>query len=54
MQRLFRYMLTSLDRVGRRSSNLALYFGLAPVREQRFEQLRCLAENEANVRHSRT
>src|SRR6516165_828665 len=34
----FRYMLTSLDRVGRRSSNLALYFGLAPVREQKFEQ----------------
>ena len=31
-------MLTSLDRVGRRSSNLALYFGLAPVREQKFEQ----------------
>src|SRR5262249_62073828 len=38
MQRLFGYMLTSLDRVGRRSSNLALYFGLTPVREQKFEQ----------------
>src|SRR6516162_6879251 len=38
MQRLFGYVLTSLDRVGRRSSNLALYFGLAPVREQKFEQ----------------